>query len=480
MELNQIETMLPQGFYKFLARLEQFNLSSKQKRIARARVKNLELARGGAKPQYNPVRPYGDWQIVLPDWLQDQRNQMTGPANDPKLSLRMVNSHSPGVMLDLEDSLANTPDAILNGHAIAKKALYRELTHGGELIDPNSPSVTFLRVRGLHMGQIIPTKIRKEHYVSASLFDLAMHFWDLDLKKLKHPPCIYIPKSESMQEATWWKNAFTFIEGFKKWPRGTIKCMALVESHPLAYQMEEFAYLLQPYLVGLNLGRWDYMASLIDFNYDDPDWLFPDRNSIPTDAPFFQNLRHRMAQVCHAHGLLAIGGMTALFPNRKDKELNDRAMKSLRADKENEAACLMDGAWTGHPDQNAVAVAAFPEPNQICSLPGDDWWMPDLREFNREGLPVTEEGTREAIRTCIQYRQGVIEGKGAKLINGYMEDLATDRIYRVMLAQRLDHGIHTEKEMWEMFEQEISDYPNYEDGGIATWKLIKNRQFNPR
>ena len=67
--------------------------------------------------------------------------------------------------------------------------------------------------------------------------------------------------------------------------------MALVESHPLAYQMEEFLYNLREHLVGLNLGRWDYMASLIHFNLEDPEWTLPDRNTIPHDVPFFQRLR---------------------------------------------------------------------------------------------------------------------------------------------------------------------------------------------
>ena len=57
--------------------------------------------------------------------------------------------------------------------------------------------------------------------------------------------------------------------------------MALVESHPLAFQMEEFLYNLRDHILGLNLGRWDYMASLIHFNLDDPEWVLPDRNTIP-------------------------------------------------------------------------------------------------------------------------------------------------------------------------------------------------------
>jgi malate synthase len=40
----------------------------------------------------------------------------------------------------------------------------------------------------------------------------------------------------------------------------------------------------------------------------------------------------------------------------------------------------------------------------------------------------------------IRYRNGVLNGKGASLLDGYMEDLATDRIYRLMIAQRLNHS----------------------------------------
>jgi malate synthase len=51
----------------------------------------------------------------------------------------------------------------------------------------------------------------------------------------------------------------------------------------------------------------------------------------------------------------------------------------------------------------------------------------------------TLTGTRAAVRTVIRYRNGVLNGKGASLLDGYMEDLATDRIYRLMIAQRMKH-----------------------------------------
>src|SRR5206468_12300512 len=180
-----------------------------------------------------------------------------------------------------------------------------------------------------------------------------------------------------------WRVLFQMIARLKGLPPNAIKCMALVESHPLAYQMEEFAWNLRDHILGLNLGRWDYMASLIHFNLADPEWVLPDRNTIPYNVPFFQNLRELLPEVCHKRGVLAIGGMTALYPSREDAELNTRALDILAKDKKNEANCGMDGAWTGHPDQNAIAVAQFPQPNQLGMPSGAperiEVRQPDLR-----------------------------------------------------------------------------------------------------
>src|SRR5690348_3253241 len=180
--------------------------------------------------------------------------------------------------------------------------------------------------------------------------------------------------------------------------------MALVESHPLAHQMEEFLFDLREHIVGLNLGRWDYMASLIHFNLADPEWVLPDRNTIPHDVPFFQRVRELMPEICHRRGALAIGGMTALYPSREDAELNARALAVLERDKKNEASCLMDGAWTGHPDQNVIAVAQFPYPNQLDRRPSLASTQPDLRPSPKGVGTTSLDGTRAAVRTVIRYR----------------------------------------------------------------------------
>jgi len=73
------------------------------------------------------------------------------------------------------------------------------------------------------------------------------------------------------------------------------------------------------------------------------------------------------AEICTSTECWAIGGMTALYPSRDNPELNARALAVLAEDKKNEASCLMDGAWTGHPDQNEIAVTQFLLQSTGCS-----------------------------------------------------------------------------------------------------------------
>ena len=453
-----IENDLPPGFAAFYRPLHE-RFTPRQQAAIEERQRVLEASQQGRKPAYlAPSAAQADWRIELPAWCSDQRNQMTGPADDAELGVKMLNSGAPGVMIDLEDSMANDFAHTLSGIDNVIAMYYGELTYvdtkRGNNVVGIKPSSTVLwtRVRGLHLSQ---AGIYAEP-TSASLFDLALLVYKLDFARLRHPLAIYIPKSQSADEGLWWRDVFAAVAEAKGLDKHAIKAMALVESFSFAYQIEEFAYNLRDHLLGLNLGRWDYMASLIHFNLEDPNWVLPDRNTIPHDVAFFQNLRERIPEVCHRHGLLAIGGMTALFPDRTNAELNARALAVLEKDKRNESNALFDGAWTGHPDQNAIAVAQFPEPNQgFKRKPGANA-TPDLRPSIAGVGEKTEAGTRAAVRTVIRYRHGYLSGLGASLLDGYMEDLATDRIYRLMIAQRIRHGMHRAADVTRFFDEELA------------------------
>ncbi|HZQ94226.1 MAG TPA: hypothetical protein VFA67_04405 [Candidatus Sulfotelmatobacter sp.] len=499
---------LPAGFWDFFLPLHRA-LTPRQQELARRRTEVLQRSLEGDKPAHrfpsDTVR--NGWRIQLPEWCQDQRNQMTGPADDAELCVKMLNSGAPGVMLDLEDSCVNEWSHHRQGVENILACLHGQLSYddkkrGRKVGIQPSNTVIFTRPRGLHLSQagLIPGEL-----VSASLFDVACVFYGADPASLKHPLCFYIPKSESAEEALWWRDLFQALAKWRGLPHDYIKCMALVESHPMAFQMEEFTYNLRDHIIGLNLGRWDYMASLIHFNLDDPDWVLPDRNTIPHNVPFFQNLRELIPEICHHRGILAIGGMTALYPSREDAELNARALAVLEKDKKNEADCLMDGAWTGHPDQNAIAVAQFPYPNQLQKRPKNASRYPSLRPAPQGVGTRTVNGTRAAVRTVIRYRHGVLSGRGASLLDGYMEDLATDRIYRLMIAQRTIHRDlvhvldeqgrsvkHTPQFITQLFDEELDrllrelpantdpqDADRYRRAREISEAMIVNGEFNP-
>jgi malate synthase len=433
---------LTDAFAEFLLSLHR-EFTPRQQALVQQRREVLENSLAGRRPDYRPPTEATetDWRIALPAWCEDQRNQMTGPADDAELVVKMLNSGAPGVMIDLEDSMANIFENLQKGYENSLAALSGELKYHDKKRDrevsiEESRTVLMIRLRGLHLNQagILPNEL-----VAAAVYDIASLTFGLEPEKLKHPLTFYIPKSESAEEALFWRDLFQAVETANGWERGYIKCFALVEAHPLAFQAEEFLYHLREHILGLNLGRWDYMASLIHFNLADPAWVLPDRNTIPTDVAFFQNLRELMVEICHKRGALAIGGMTALFPSRIDEQLNVRALAVLAVDKKNEANVGMDGAWTGHPDQNEIAVAQFPKPNQIFRRRENADRRPDLRPAPEGVGKKTLDGTRAAIRTVIRYRHGVLGGKGASLLDGYMEDLATDRIYRLMITQRMNH-----------------------------------------
>src|SRR5262249_27804188 len=168
----------------------------------------------------------GTWKIALPVWCSDQRNQMTGPADDAELVVKMLNSGAPGVMLDLEDSIANYWPNLMRGVRNIIRALKGTLSYQDKKRDmtvaiDESHTVIFTRPRGLHLNQagILPSEL-----ISASLFDVALIAYQVDPAWLKHPLAFYIPKSESAEEALWWRDLFQAIERARGWPQGTIKC----------------------------------------------------------------------------------------------------------------------------------------------------------------------------------------------------------------------------------------------------------------
>lgn len=198
-----IEKHLTIDFADFLCDLHR-RFTPRQQELARKRGLILEESHEGNLPNYKETSEEvsGNWQIELPAWCRDQRNQMTGPADDGALVVKMLNSGAPGVMIDLEDSMANTWENLEQGIQNAIRALHGELTYydqkrGTEVEIKDSDTVIWTRVRGLHLNQ---AGVIRDELLSASVYDVARIAFGVNRSKLKHNLCFYIPKSESAEE----------------------------------------------------------------------------------------------------------------------------------------------------------------------------------------------------------------------------------------------------------------------------------------
>lgn len=154
-----IERELPSRFGAFYKLLHDA-FTPRQQQIIASRKATLKDSLEGKRPRYLGLSEAGsDWRIELPAWCADQRNQMTGPADDHEFVVKMLNSGAPGVTIDLEDSMANIFSHTRKGINNAVAAYNGELTYvdakrGGEIVSiVDGPAVLWTRVRGLHLSQ---------------------------------------------------------------------------------------------------------------------------------------------------------------------------------------------------------------------------------------------------------------------------------------------------------------------------------------
>ena len=87
---------LPDGFIEFLLPLHRA-FTPRQRDLIGRRASALDASHRGHQPNYLPPSRATQeaWQIALPEWCKDQRNQMTGPADDAELVVKMLNSGAP-------------------------------------------------------------------------------------------------------------------------------------------------------------------------------------------------------------------------------------------------------------------------------------------------------------------------------------------------------------------------------------------------
>ncbi len=95
----------------------------------------------------------------------------------------------------------------------------------------------------------------------------------------------YIPKLQSPREALVVEKLLSRLEGLIGVEPGTIKVKMLYEEGNAGRVLPAILWTLRRRLLGTNVGRWDYLGSLIEMWKDDPKGVFPDPQTIGMATP---------------------------------------------------------------------------------------------------------------------------------------------------------------------------------------------------
>jgi len=357
--------------------------------------------------------------------------------------INALNSGADVYMADFEDSHSPTWEGTVQGQANLRDAVDQTIRYTGpdgrEYKLGEKLATLMVRPRGLHL--IEKHVLIESRPVPAFLFDYGLFLYH-NAKKLIGQgtgPYFYIPKLESYLEARLWNDIFDYSEKALKLPRAGIKCSVLIETILAGFQMDEILYELRERITALNLGRWDYIFSLIKFLGHDPRFLVPERPLLPMTAPFLKSASILLSQSCHRRGAYAIGGMAAQVPIRGDPR-SQEAIDKVIADKKREASEGYEGAWVAHPGLVPVVMKVFDD-HSAESKHSDA-----IVEVGRDDLlkvpepKISEQSLRANVAVSLRYLESWLRGLGCVAINNLMEDTATVELCRAQIWQWIHHS----------------------------------------
>ena len=487
--------VLSDAALEFLAELhERFN--DRRLALLEARLEQQERFDAGELPDFpqdtRDLRA-ADWTVApIPRDLQDRRVEITGPTN-AKMVINALNSGAKVFMADFEDATSPTWNELVQGQMNLRdywqnRLDYTDPATGKHYAVGERPAVLMVRPRGLHLDERHVTIDGNQ--VSGALFDFAIYLWHNARPSLARGsgPYFYLPKLENRHEAALWSDIFTIAERKLRLERGTIKATVLIETIPAAFEMDEILYALRENIVGLNCGRWDYIFSTIKRLGRSPDRLTPDRAHMTMDKAFLAAYSLRLIATCHRRGALAMGGMSAFIPVKRDETANQAAMDKVRSDKLREVGNGHDGTWVAHPALVPVALDAFAAmtgPNQLDKMPEHVPGRDAMLELHTG--PRTEAGARENIRVGVQYVAAWLGGKGAVPLYNLMEDAATAEISRAQLWQwlrfeaPLEGGGLFDLDLFDhLFDEEVgllAEVPNIRDAADLFHDMVTAQEF---
>jgi malate synthase len=311
-------------------------------------------------------------EVIIPAAAHPSRNpglELTGPWHPLDMAFKALNSEAPMNMPDFEDAspahflpdgaperepipvfaaLQNAKD-IFEGrwtdrpYEVVKKGQRRSYRINRP---PARWPTLFVRPPGIHVrfDQITVAGTPVPGMIAVSAI------WALNnyesLRRAGTGVYFYIPKIQTPQEALIIEKLMTRLEGLIGVRPGTFKMKVLYEEGNAGRFLPAIAWVLRRRLLGTNVGRWDYLGSLIEMWKGDPSGVYPDPQSIGMASPNMISYQRYNALMMLMGGIKAaelsqaapIGGMAAVMiyppadPYGRSK-YNPLALRAMLIDK---------------------------------------------------------------------------------------------------------------------------------------------------
>ncbi len=286
-------------------------------------------------------------EVPIPDHVHPTKNpglELTGPWHPLDMAFNALNSPAPMNMPDFEDASpphfqpdgtpSNQPVGVFAAMANAKEIHegrwtgrpYEVVKKGKKrayaITKPPAQWPTRLaRPPSLHLrydhvlvdGEPAPGLV-----VITTLW--ALNNYDA-LTRAGSGVYYYIPKLQTPREALIVERLLSRLEGLIGVPAGTLKVKMLYEEGNAGRYLPGIAWVLRRRLLGMNVGRWDYLGSMIELWKDDPAGIFPDPQSIGMATPIMIAYQRYAALMMLMAGMKGgaltnaapIGGMAAVM-----------------------------------------------------------------------------------------------------------------------------------------------------------------------
>jgi malate synthase len=421
-------------------------------------------------------------EVPIPNDAHPLKNaglELTGPWHPMDMAFNALNSPAPMNMPDFEDAspshfqphgtAAGQPVGVFaalqnakeifagawnsKAYEVMKKGKKREYKIS---TPPAKWPTRFGRPPGLHIhfdhitvdGQPAPAMIAVAVLWAFNNYDA--------LRNAGSGVYFYIPKLQTPAEALIVEKLLSRIEGLIGVPAGTIKIKMLYEEGNAGRRLPAIAWTLRRRLLGTNVGRWDYLGSLIEMWKDDPTGVYPDPQSIGMASPNMIAYQRYNALVMLMAGMkngelenaAPIGGMAAVMIYQAGdpfgrSRYNPLALRAMVIDKLRERMLglifvpdqplaagepptledilakrvkghLYDAyrqSWVASPERDYVAAGNVPLQTPVAQLQSIVDAPRDTVKVKDQPVPTANSGLSDAERTVLHSR-GLINAQG--------------------------------------------------------------------